>query len=184
MVLLGQATADAPTQWTALGIVAVVVVYFLRASDRSRSDDKAEAAVREARIALLEARVEAKDEEILEQRKLKHDALNRRAAAEGTLSLVHDAIVKGRDLTPIVPLIERILDVPAAVTGQAEADRKQMHRLGVVLDRLDAKADLSADAARLVKDDLAATHERADAVTNGEPGAAADAGAQSATDEP
>ncbi len=110
MDLLGQATADAPTQWTALGIVAVVVVYFLRASDRGKADDRAESAAKDSRIAALEAKLEAKDDEILAQRKLKHDALNRVAAAEGTLSMVADALDKGDDLAPLFPLIHRILD--------------------------------------------------------------------------
>lgn len=111
VALLGQATADAPgLQYTALGIVGVVVVYFLRASDRGKADDKAEAAMKDAKITALEAKVETKDEEILEQRKLKHDALNRQAAAEGTLSLVREAISKGNELGPILPLIDRVLD--------------------------------------------------------------------------
>lgn len=84
-LLLAQVQAPTdPVSYTPLTIVAIVVWALLRRmKDTDEEKDK--------RITTLETQLEsmrkAKDDEISEQRRLKHQAINRYAAAEGTLHL-------------------------------------------------------------------------------------------------
>lgn len=69
---------------------------------------------------------------------------------------------------------------------ESEANRQQIAQVRVIADRMSAMIDLGLvsnqrieSAAVVVKDELAAAQERADAEPTGEPGAAADAGFKS-----
>lgn len=124
---MGGAAGDAGSNITALAILAGVVGFFLKAWKDRAEDDKANrerqrleldaARAREVseleecrkRVAALEAIVDSKDEEILMQRKLKHDAVGRWAASATTLDMVADGLEAGSDLSHLLPLIRQIL---------------------------------------------------------------------------
>lgn len=76
-----QAAPTDPVSYTPLGIVALVVSFLLWRMRDSDADSR-------KRLAELEVKLAAAQEEITEQRSLKHRAINKVAAAEGTLHLV------------------------------------------------------------------------------------------------
>lgn len=85
--LLGQVPTE-PSSYSSMAVVASVVAFLLwrmkstDAADRKRIDDC------EARIAVKDAVIASKDDEIKEQRSQKHAAINREARAQGTLDVV------------------------------------------------------------------------------------------------
>lgn len=95
-------------QGSVVGILAFVVWWFIRSTDRSYNDDRTDRDRLAGDKASLEVKLAAASEEIVEQRKLKHEAINRQAAAEGTLSLVrrsaHDCTCGA--MTALLPLLE------------------------------------------------------------------------------
>ena len=102
MWLLAQQVADPsnPVSYSPLAIVAAVVTFLLWRMKDSDADNR-------KRVAELEHKIELLTDEITEQRSLKHRALNRVAAAEGTLSLVarmNKSCTCGA-LVPIEPLL-------------------------------------------------------------------------------
>lgn len=85
----------------ALGALFFVLWWLTRRSDRNHNEERAERLKLEAQLANANA-------EISEQRHQKHDAINRQAAAEGTLKLVKAAARRCtcEAMTPLVPLLE------------------------------------------------------------------------------
>lgn len=96
-------------QGGALGILALVVWWFIKSSDRNYADDRTDRDRLASDKASLEAKLEAAQQELSEQRKAKHDALGKQAAAEGTLGLVRTAASRCTcgALAPLAPLLER-----------------------------------------------------------------------------
>lgn len=78
---------DIPTNITALGLLGVVVIFFLRRTEREDKRRTVEADSDARRVVELETKVESLQDEVLAQRKLKHDAINLQARAEGKLGL-------------------------------------------------------------------------------------------------
>ena len=99
-------------QGGALGIVALVVWWFIRSSDRNYNDDRTDRDRLAGDKAALEQKLNAANDEIIEQRKLKHDAIGKHAAAFGTLSLVRRTAEKctcGAS-APLLPLLDVLLE--------------------------------------------------------------------------
>lgn len=87
--MLGAEGLDASyVQGGALGILALVVWWFIKSSDRKYDDERSDTKTLAAEKAALEVKVSTLTDEVVEQRKAKHDALNRQAAAEGIVDVV------------------------------------------------------------------------------------------------
>lgn len=95
----------------------------------------------------------------------------------------------GSSLRDVVNRIDGAADVlklaVEAAKQLAERDREQLHRMEIFLDRLGQKVEASSATGLRVEQqalgvavNLEASHDRANLVTSGEPGAAADAAAQ------
>lgn len=99
-------------QGGALGIVALVVWWFIRSSDRNYNDDRTDRDRLAGDKAALEQKLSAAQEEIVEQRKLKHEAIGKQAAAFGTLSLVRSTAEKCACgvMVPLRPLMDAVLE--------------------------------------------------------------------------
>lgn len=106
--LLGQAVSPDPTNYSPLAIVASVVAFLLwrmKATDAAGLEREKSL---ESQLAASQAREQAKDDELAEQRSLKHAALNREARAQGTLDVVErlaPSCTCGA-LNPILPLLD------------------------------------------------------------------------------
>lgn len=96
-------------QGGALGILALVVWWFIKSSDRNYADDRTDRDRLAADKVALEQKYETAQAELAEQRKAKHEALGRQSAAEGTLSLVRTAAARCTcgALAPLAPLLDR-----------------------------------------------------------------------------
>jgi hypothetical protein len=99
-------------QGGALGIVALVVWWFIRSSDRNYNDDRTDRDRLAGDKAALEQKLQAANEEIIEQRRLKHEAIGRYAAAAGTLSLIRKTVdtCNCGAMTPMGPLLDAVLE--------------------------------------------------------------------------
>lgn len=99
-------------QGGALGIVGLVVWWFIRSSDRNYNDDRTDRDRLAGDKAALEQKLDAANDEIVAQRKLKHDAIGKMSAALGTLSLVRKTAEKCTcgAVTSLTPLIDAVLE--------------------------------------------------------------------------
>lgn len=89
MHLLGQVPGNGdPASYSPLAIVASVVAFLLWRLKSTDADDRKRIVDCEARLAAKDAVISSKDQEIIDQRSMKHQALNRLAGLTGTLSLV------------------------------------------------------------------------------------------------
>lgn len=107
--LLGDAVTNGdPISYSPLAIVALVVGFVLRRMNASDAADQKRMNDYEAKLAAKDAIIEAKDKELIEQRSLKHAAINREARAEGTLDLIDRLIplCTCHALDPVAPVLE------------------------------------------------------------------------------
>lgn len=113
MWLLAQtSSSDLPVNLTALGLLALVVVFFLRRTDRQDTERREDVSTLSGENAALRAQVDAVQAENLVQRRLKHESLNNLAASLGTLQLVKrlaEDCTCGA-MSRIEPVIDSVLD--------------------------------------------------------------------------
>lgn len=109
--VLGEGAAGGfgdPTSYSPLAIVALVVMFLLWRMKNSDAADQQRINDCEARLAAKDAVIQAKEDELTEQRSLKHAALNREARAQGTLDVIErlvPACTCGA-LDPVAPLLD------------------------------------------------------------------------------
>jgi hypothetical protein len=99
-------------QGGALGILGFVVWWFVRSSDRNYNDDRTDRDRLNGDKAALEQKLTAANDEIVAQRKLKHEAVGKMSAALGTLSLVRQTAAKCTcgAVAPLAALIDTVLE--------------------------------------------------------------------------
>lgn len=114
--LLGQAAPTDPTSYSPLAIVASVVAFLLWRLKATDADGRERERSLESQLAASQAREQAKDDELAEQRSLKHAALNREARAAGTLDIVA-RLAPSCTCGALDPIVE-LLDIATRRSGE------------------------------------------------------------------
>lgn len=84
-------TLTTPTGLTVVGLLGLVLLYFVRQMEKSNIERRQDVLAKDAEIVKLEAKVEMLSEESQQHRLAKHAAMNRVAVLAGQRKLARDA---------------------------------------------------------------------------------------------